>query len=84
MQPSLSSLLIAARGALSTSEVAARAGVSVRSIQAWESGRLPTRTSLGMFLAAMMPRRSHVRDRIEAAWRCEKAAQNAKRRGVQS
>lgn len=84
MQPSLSSLLVAARGARSTQEVADAAGVSVRSIQAWESGKLPTRVSLAVFLAAMVPQRSPARDRIEAAWRREKAAQNAKRRGVQS
>ena len=82
MEP-LSTLLIAARGAMSTSEVAALAGVSVRSIQAWESGKIPKWESL--YVLADVLKVSDVRRRkITLAWEKQKAAANAKRRGVMS
>jgi len=83
MDAPLSSLLCAARGALSTSEVAARAGVSVRSIQHYEAGRLPRRAVLLKVLSACRCG-APAKAAILAAWEREKAAANAKRRGVVS
>ena len=66
---------------MSTTEVAALAGVSVRSIQAWEAGKLPSPSAMDKLHKAFGQRKAAWRQ-IEIAWRHEKAAANAKRRGV--
>jgi len=80
MNPSLlADLLVAARGALTTAEIARRAAVSIRSIQLWESGRLPARASLVRLLRACRCDLS-ARASIVAAWERQKAAAHAARR----
>ncbi len=81
MDAPLSSLLCAARGALSTSEVATRAGISIRSVQLWESGKLPSKARLGAFLRACRCG-GDAKALILSAWEKQKAAANMARRGV--
>ena len=75
----LADLLVAARGPLTTAEVARRAALSIRSIQLWESGRLPARASLGRLMRACRCE-SAARAVIVAAWEKQKAAAHAARR----
>ena len=81
MDAPLSSLLCAARGALTTSEVAARSGFSIRSIQHWEAGRLPTKARLTKLIRACRCG-DEAKALILAAWERQKAAVHAARRGV--
>jgi transcriptional regulator with XRE-family HTH domain len=76
---SLADLLVAARGPLTTAEIARRAAVSIRSIQLWESGRLPARASLVRLMRACRCD-SYGRAVIVAAWEGQKAAAHAARR----
>jgi len=75
----LSDLLVAARGALTTAEVARRAACSIRSVQLWERGQLPERASLGRIMRACRCE-SAARALIVAAWERQKAAAHAARR----
>jgi hypothetical protein len=81
MDAPLSALLCAARGALTTSEVAARAGVHIRSIQNWEAGKLPTKAALSKVIRACRCG-GEAKAVILAAWDRQKAAANLARRGV--
>ena len=81
MDAPLSALLCAARGALTTSEVAARAGVHIRPIQNWEAGKLPSKVGLAKVIRACRCG-GEAKTVILAAWDRQKAAANMARRGV--